>query len=139
MWNKKIIFFERLDKCQWCCIINSQYFPKSCRSPHNVNIKLGLTKPDVKKTKGIDRKSFAKKVNLVSLKSNVDKLDIDKFLKIPTNLHKLKPNIEKLDVNKFKTILIGLKAIYNLFLLKSLLKFYNIYFNRNKLLEMDSF
>ena len=51
----------------------------------------------------------------------------------------MKPNIEKLDVNKFKTILIGLKPVYNLFLLKLLLKFYNIYFNRNKLLEMDSF
>ena len=40
-------------------MINSQYFPRSCRLPHNVNIKLGLcnyaTKPDVKKTKGIDR------------------------------------------------------------------------------------
>ena len=34
----------------------------------------------------IDKSSFAKKVDLVCLKSDVDKLDIDKLKNIPTNL-----------------------------------------------------
>ena len=48
------------------------------------NTKVGLdlsnyaTKPDLKNAKGIDISSFAKKVDLVSLKYNVDKLDVNK-------------------------------------------------------------
>ena len=39
------------------------------------------TKTDLKNATGIDKSSFAKKVDLPSLKSNVDKLDIDKLKK----------------------------------------------------------
>ena len=35
------------------------------------------TNADLKNATGVDTKKFAKKVNLASLKSNVDKLDID--------------------------------------------------------------
>ena len=44
------------------------------------------TKADLKYATGIDASFFAKKVDLASLKSNVDKLDIDKLKKVPTNL-----------------------------------------------------
>ena len=39
------------------------------------------TKTDLKNAAGIDKSSLAKKVDLASLKSNVDKLDIDKLKK----------------------------------------------------------
>ena len=42
-----------------------------------------ITKTDLTE---IDTSSFAKKVHLASLKSNVAKLDIDKLKKVPTNL-----------------------------------------------------
>ena len=42
-----------------------------------------ITKTDLTE---IDTSSFAKKVDLASLKSNVAKLDIDKLKKVPTNL-----------------------------------------------------
>ena len=40
-------------------------------------------------------------VDLASLKSNVDKLDIDKLKKVPTNLSNLKSKVDKLDIDKF--------------------------------------
>ena len=44
------------------------------------------TKADYKNTTGVDISKFAKKIDLGCLKSNVDKLDIDKFKNIPSNL-----------------------------------------------------
>ena len=58
------------------------------------------TKTDLKNATEIDTSSFAKKVNLASLKSNVDKLDIDKLKILPTNLSNLKSKGDKLDVDK---------------------------------------
>ena len=39
------------------------------------------TKADLKNAAGVDTSKFAKKVGLASVKSNVDKLDIDKLKK----------------------------------------------------------
>ena len=52
--------------------------------------------------------NLQKKVDLVSLKSNVDKLDIDK-LKI--NWKKLKSKVDKLDVNKLVPVLVDLSKL----------------------------
>ena len=43
------------------------------------------TEIDLKNATGIDTSSFAKKVDLASLKSNVGKLDIDKVRNVSTN------------------------------------------------------
>ena len=56
------------------------------------------TKADFKKV--VDTSSFAKKIDLANLKSNVDKLDIDKLKNVPTNLSNLKSKVDKLDVDK---------------------------------------
>ena len=48
------------------------------------------TKIDFKNATGIDTSSFAKKVALASLKSNVEKLDNDKLKNVPINLTNLK-------------------------------------------------
>ena len=55
------------------------------------------TKTDLKNLTGVDTSSFAKQVDLVNLKSDVDKLDID-ILK--TNLSNLKSKVDKFDVDK---------------------------------------
>ena len=49
---------------------------------------------------GIDTSKFAEKVDLASLKSNIDKLDIDKLKSVPTNLNNLKSKMDKLNVDK---------------------------------------
>ena len=48
------------------------------------------TKADLKDATGVDTSIFAKKVDLAGLKSNVDKLDIDKLKNAPRNIRNLK-------------------------------------------------
>ena len=62
------------------------------------------TKIDLKNAKGIDASSFAKMVDVAGLKSNVDKLDIDKLKKIAANLSNLKSKVDKLDAAKCSCI-----------------------------------
>ena len=62
----------------------SQYFPKSYKLfGENINVKVDLsnqaTKVDIKNISHIDTSSFVLKSNLASLKTEVDKLDIDKL------------------------------------------------------------
>ena len=66
------------------------------------------TKADLKNETGLDTSTFAKKVDLASLKSNVDKLDIDKLKNVPSNLNNLKSKVDKLDVDKLVAVPVDL-------------------------------
>ena len=73
----------------------SQYFPKPYEPfGGDINVKVDLsnyaTKSDLKNATGIDTSKLAAKSDLVSLKSDVDKLDIDKLKSLPTHLNNLK-------------------------------------------------
>ena len=73
----------------------SRYFHKPYEPfGGNINVKVGLSnyaiKADLKNATGIDTSSFAKKTDLASLKSNVDKLGIDKLKTVPDDLSNLK-------------------------------------------------
>ena len=72
----------------------SQYFPKPYEPfSGDINVKVDLsnyaTKADIKNITHIDTSSFALKTNLANLKSEVDKLDVDKLKPVPTDLSKL--------------------------------------------------
>ena len=72
----------------------SQYFPKPYEAfSGDINVKVDLsnyaTKADIKNISHVDTSSFALKTNLTNLKTEVDKLDIDKLAPIPTDLSKL--------------------------------------------------
>ena len=72
----------------------SQYFPKPFRSfGGNINVKVDLsncaTKADLKNVTHTDTSCFGLKTNLSSLKTEVDKLDIDKLAPLPVDLSKL--------------------------------------------------
>ena len=54
---------------------------------------------------------MAKKVDLASLKSNVDKLDIDQLKNVPTNLSNLKSKVDKLDVDKLVPVPVDLSKL----------------------------
>ena len=82
----------------------SQYFPKPFRSfGGNINVKVDLsnyaTKVDLKIVTHVDTSGFAPKINLASLKTEVDKLNIDKLAPVPINLSKLS-DVVKDDVVK---------------------------------------
>ena len=79
----------------------SQYFPKPFRSfAGNINVKVDLsnyaTKTDLKTVTHVDTSSFALKTNLASLKTEVDKLGIEKLAPVPVDLSKLSDVVKML-------------------------------------------
>ena len=52
---------------------------------------------------GIDTSKLAAKSDLVSLKTEIDQLDIDNLKSIPTNLSYLKSRLHKLGIVKLET------------------------------------
>ena len=58
------------------------------------------TKTDLKNATGVHISDFDKKTDLANLKSDVDKLGIDKLKNIPSNLSNLKSKVNKLDLAK---------------------------------------
>ena len=85
----------------------SQYFPKPLRSfGGNINVKVDLsnyaTKTDIENVTQVDISSFALKTSLANIKTEVDKLDIDKLVPISVDLSKLS-DVVKNDVVK-KTV-----------------------------------
>ena len=94
----------------------SQYFPKPYEPfGRDINVKVDLsnyaTKADIKNITHADTSGFALKTNLANLKTEVDKLDIDKLVPIPNDLSKLS-NVVKNDVVK-KTVYDKLVAKVN--------------------------
>ena len=90
----------------------SQYFPKPSNHKENIKVKVDLsnyaTKADIKDITHVDTSNFALKANLANLKTEVDKLDIDKLVPIPANLSKLSNAVKndvvkKTDYNKLVT------------------------------------
>ena len=93
----------------------SEYFPKPNSLEKNVKVEMDLSnyaaKTDIKNSIRIDTSSFAKKVDLASLKSDVDKLDINKLKNVPTNLKNLKSKVHKLDVHKLVPVPVELSKL----------------------------
>ena len=83
----------------------SQYFPKPYEPfGGDINVKVDLsnyaTKADIKNISHVDTSSFALKTNLANLKSEVDKLDIDKLVTVPVDLSKLSDAVKNDAVKK---------------------------------------
>ena len=94
----------------------SKYFSKQYEPfGGDINVKVDLsnypTKTDLKNVTHVDVSSFALKSNLASLKTEVDKLDIDKLTPVPNDIAKLS-NVVKNDVVK-KTVYDKLVAKLN--------------------------
>ena len=111
-WIKKIQY----DSIGCNCIKTSQYFPKPYEPfGRDINVKVDLsnyaTKADIKNISHVDTSSFALKTNLASLKTEVDKLDVDKLVPVPVDLSKLS-DVVKNDVVK-KTVYDKLVAKVN--------------------------
>ena len=71
----------------------SQYFPKPYETfGEDINAKVNLsnyaTKTDLKNVSQVGVSGFALKANLANLKTEVDKLDIDKLTPVPNGLAK---------------------------------------------------
>ena len=99
-----------------------EYFPKPKSTVANVKVKLDLsnyaTKSDLKAATGADTSNFAKKTDLANLKSDVDKVDIDKIKSVPSNLSNLKSKIDQADIRKLDTTLVDLSKLGNVVKIK---------------------
>ena len=87
----------------------SQYFPKPYEPfVGDINVTVDLsnyaTKADIRNISHVDTSRFALKTSSANLKTEVDKLDIDKLVPVPTDLSQLS-NVVKNDVVK--------KNVYN--------------------------
>ena len=93
----------------------SEYFPEPKSSGGRVKVELDLsnyaTKADLENATGVDTSKSAKKVDLANLKSDVDKLDIDKLKNAPSNLNNLKSKVDKLDVDKLVPVPVHLSKL----------------------------
>ena len=89
----------------------SQYFPKPFNSHFVDTIKVKIdrsnyaTKIDIKNISHVHSSSFALKKKLANLKTEVDKLDIEKLAPVPVDLSKLSDAVKN-DVVK-KTCMIN--------------------------------
>ena len=82
-----------------------RYFPRPFRSfGRNINVKVDLsnyaTKTDIKNISHVDTSSFALKKNLANLKTEADKLDINKLVPVPTDLSKLSNAVKNVVVKR---------------------------------------
>ena len=86
----------------------SDFFPDPKSSGGRVKVELDLsiytTKAALKTAAGVHTSKFAKKVDLAKLKSNADKVDIDKLKDVPVNLSNLKSKLDKLDFDKLAPV-----------------------------------
>ena len=64
------------------------------------------TKPNLKNAAGVDISDFAKKADLADLKSDVDKLDINKLKTLTNDLRNLKSKVERLNIGELETTLV---------------------------------
>ena len=74
------------------------YYPLYKSSSNNIKVELDLTnfatKTDLNNITHVDTSSFASKTNLAALKTEVDKIDIDKLKTAPVDLAKLTNTVE---------------------------------------------
>ena len=81
----------------------NEYFPKPKSFIENIKVAVDLSnyaiKVDIKNITHVDTSHFALKTNLANLKTEVDKIDIDKLKTVPVDLSKLS-NVVKNEVIK---------------------------------------
>ena len=96
----------------------SEYFPELKFLGGKVKVELDLsnytTKVDLKNAAGVSTPKFAKEVDLANLKSNVEKLDIDKLSNVPPNLSNLTNKVDKLDADNLVLVIVDLIKLSNL-------------------------
>ena len=65
----------------------------------------------MKNATGVDTSKFVNEADLASLKSKIDKLDVDKLQKITSGSNNLKSKLDKLDVKKLEPVPVDLKKL----------------------------
>ena len=88
----------------------SEYFPKPESLGANVKVELDSANYAINAT-GVNTSGFAKNIGLPNLKSDEDKLDIDKLKNVPSSFSSLKSKVDKLDIGKLETTPVDLSKL----------------------------
>ena len=95
----------------------SEYFSKPKSFGASVKVELDspdyATKSDFKNVAGVDTSDFAKKADSANLKSDTDKLGIDKLKHLASNLSNFKSKVDEIDIGKLKTTPVDLSKLGN--------------------------
>ena len=96
----------------------TQYFPKPYEPfGGDINVKVDLsnyaTKTDLKNVTHVGTSSFALKTNLANLKTETDKLDIDKLKCFPNNSRNVKTKVDKSNIDKLVPVPVDLSKLTN--------------------------
>ena len=67
-----------------------------------------VTKKELEHVTRVDTSDLAAKKDFIALKSQVDKLDINKLVNIPISLNNLETKVDDVDVSKLKTVPVNL-------------------------------
>ena len=70
-----------------------------------------LLKKELEYATRVDRSDLAAKKDFISLKAEVNKLEINKLVNVPTILNKIKTKVGDLAVGKLKTVPVDLKNL----------------------------
>ena len=93
----------------------SEYFPKPKFSKGRVKVELDLSndaiKADLKNAIGVNTSKFAITVYLAKLKSDVDKLYIDKLKSASSSLSNLNSKVDKFEADKLVPVAVALKEL----------------------------
>ena len=94
------------------------YYPPCKSSSNNIKVVLDLsnfaTKDDVKNITHVDVSSYATKTNLAALKTEVDKIDVDKLKTVHDDLAKLSNVVKNEVVKKLILVLMLMSRELNL-------------------------
>ena len=69
------------------------------------------TKKELNNPTSIDTANLSAKSDFIALKAEIDKLEINKLVNVPTNLNNLKAKVDDLDVSKLNAVPIKLKTL----------------------------
>ena len=69
------------------------------------------TKKELDHATGTDTSDLDAKKDCIAFKGEVDKLDINRLVDVPTSLNNLKTKLDDLDVGKLKTVPVDLKKL----------------------------
>ena len=70
-----------------------------------------VTKKELDHATGVDTCDLVAKKDVIALKAEVEKLDINKLVNVPTKLNNLKIKVDDLDVAKLKTVPVDFKKL----------------------------
>ena len=100
-----------------CCVVSYKWVIIQNQTVIWETVKVALdttnysTKTELEHATGIDTFDLAAKKDCITLKAEVDKIDMNKLTNFPASLNNVKTKVDDLDVGKLKTVSLDLNKL----------------------------